>query len=176
MDETLYQTLLNDGFRFVSFRPRSEKETRDFLERKLKRKKVYFDPKVFEKVIARLHELNYLDDVKFARWWIEQRAIYRPKGIRLIRQELMHKGVSKNLVEQILNTNSDYSYTGRDINQQSLNQVELAKNAIAKKIKLWIGLPLLERKKKIYGFLGRRGFTGETIDRVIDEISGFGVK
>lgn len=165
IDDTLYQKLLNAGFRFVSYRPRSEKETRDFLERKLKKQKVYFDPKVFEKVIARLYELNYLDDAKFAAWWVENRSAHRPKGKKALEIELRGKGIQADLIEEVLSEN-----------QESGSEKELALKAIRKKLELWQKLPLLERKKKLYGFLARRGFKSDTIDRVIDEISGFGVK
>ncbi len=165
MDETLYQTLLNDGFRFVSYRPRSEKETRDFLERKLKRKKVYFEPKVLEKVIARLHELNYLDDTKFAQWWVENRSTHRPKGKRALEIELRRKGIEPDLIDDVLRENSEL-----------IPEKELALKAVRKKLDTWLKLPLLERKKKIYGFLGRRGFNGATIEAIIDAVGSFGVK
>lgn len=142
MDD-LYQKLLEAAFRFLSFRPRSEKEIEDFLKRKAPNRDLG------DRVTARLRELGYLDDAKFADWWMTQRQAHRPKGMRAIAQELKVKGIE-----------------AKDIH---IDEVASAKQAIEKKLPLWCKLPALEQKKKIYGFLGRRGFSGETIHRVIDE-------
>lgn len=146
----LYEKLLSSGFRFVSYRPRSEKEVRDFLQKKLKTWKVAGQVTV-KKVMDRLVEYGHIDDAKFAAWWIEQRGTFRPKGRRVLIQELRQKGVGG---EGIL---------------ESYNELEAAKQAIARKMPDWQQLPLLERKMKLYSFLGRRGFTSSTIHRVIDE-------
>lgn len=144
MDD-LYQKLLEASFRFLSFRPRSEKEIDDFLNKKTS------DRDLHDRITARLRELGYLDDAKFTRWWMTQRQAHRPKGMRAIRQELKMKGIAVQGIK--------------------LDEIKLAKQAIEKKLPLWSKLPKLELKKKLYGFLGRRGFSGETIHRVIDEVA-----
>lgn len=148
MDD-LYQQLLEFSLRFVSFRPRSEKEIRDFLKKKVNKSGTR-NVAVLEDVVTRLRVLGYVDDAKFASWWVEQRGLHKPKGARLIADELKAKGISLEV-----NTHDD---------------VALAKQAIAKKLFRWQKLPKLEQKKKLYGFLGRRGFDGDTIHRVIDEV------
>ncbi len=153
MDTTEYEKLLQAAIRFVSYRPRSEKEIRDFLKKKLKKWKV-FGAAAVDKVIARLTELGYVDDAKFAAWWVEQRQTFNPKGKRLIAHELKAKGV------------------GLDDVNIAVDEVEAARQAVQKKLSLWEKLPSLEQKKKIYAFLGRRGFDGETIGSIIDEIAG----
>lgn len=147
--EDLYVKLLQSSIRFVSFRPRSEKEIRSFLLKKLQKHKIE-DNGLLERIITRLRELDYINDEKFAAWWIDQRKSHKPKGKRLISQELKAKGVT--------------------IEISPSDEVELARRAVAKKLLLWQKLPKLEQKKKIYGFLGRRGFTGDTIHRVIDGV------
>lgn len=142
----LYQKLLDASFHFVSFRPRSEKEIRAYLSKKLQKHKIS-DSTVLDRVITRLRELDYVNDEKFAAWWVEQRQSHKPKGNRLISQELKAKGITV------------------EINQS--DEVGLARQALAKKLERWRALPKLEQKKKIYGFLGRRGFDGDTIHRVI---------
>lgn len=154
MDD-LYAKLLESSIRFVSFRPRSEKEMKDFLLKKL-HKREGSDESISQRVIDRLRELGYIDDAKFAAWWIDQRTSHKPKGTRLITRELKEKGISWE------------GNTG--------DEMVLAKRAIEKKLPLWQKLPKLEQKKKIYGFLGRRGFDGETIHRVIDEVDSGGVQ
>lgn len=148
MDD-LYAKLLESSIRFVSFRPRSEKEFRYFLLKKLQRRKIS-DVRIIDQVLTRLRDLGYADDAKFVSWWVDQRQSHKPKSQRLIAQELKVKGIEV-----------------RDLN---LDEDELARRAIVKKLPLWQKLQVLERKKKIYGFLGRRGFDGETIHRVIDGV------
>lgn len=148
-----YQSLLNSAFRFLSFRPRSKKETEDFLQKKTKN--IFVSPDVITRVMDRLTELGYIDDAKFAAWWIEARQKTKPKGIRLIKQELKNKGITTNLL----------GGTSED---------EVARRAIQKKKEIWKRLPKLEQKKKIYDFLGRRGFASGTIFRVIDSVIGKG--
>lgn len=148
MDD-LYAKLLESSIRFVSFRPRSEKEFKYFLLKKLQRRKIS-DVRIIDRVLTRLRDLGYADDAKFVSWWIDQRQFHKPKGARLIAQELKVKGI--------------------DVRDLNLDEEVLARQAVAKKLPLWEKFPSLERKRKIYGFLGRRGFDSETIHRVIDEV------
>ncbi len=159
MNEETYQKLLNDCFRFVSYRPHSEKEIREFLQKKLKRKKIFVNPTVIEKVILRLRDFGYVDDEKFAEWWVEQRTKNRPKGIRIIKQELLRKGIDKEVLGEYVS----------DRNEKALARIATEK--IAKKIQK---LPVMERKKKLYAYLSYRGFDSGTIMSVIDEMVGKG--
>lgn len=154
MDD-LYAKLLESSIRFVSFRPRSEKEFKDFLLKKLARLSVIpaqagIHHSVIDRVILRLRDLGYADDAKFVSWWINQRQSHRPRGRRFITQELKVKGID-----------------ARDLN---LDEDVLARRAVEKKLLFWQKLPKLEQKKKIYGYLGRRGFDAGTIHRVIDGV------
>jgi regulatory protein len=148
-----YQTLLNASFRFLSFRPRSFKEIGDFLHKKTR--KAYVAPEVFKRITDRLTELGYIDDAKFTAWWIESRQKTKPKGMRLIKRELKKKGIETEAIEE-------------------MPEDDFARRAIQKKIEIWKRLPKLEQKKKIYDFLGMRGFSFDTIRRVIDSAVGIG--
>jgi regulatory protein len=163
MDSDLYERLLNGAFHFVSFRPRSVKEIRVFLHKKIKIPSVEND-RLLDTVLVRLHELGYADDEKFAQWLIESRQKHAPKGIRFIKQELIQKGIEKELIDLLLTRNSG--------NTAVLSQKDLAKNAVQKKLHIWNTYPAIIRKKKMYEFLIRRGFDGQTVLGVIDEILG----
>jgi regulatory protein len=153
MDNPYYERLVNAAIRFVSFRPRSEHELRDFLSKKLTKWKVT-GPVLLDKVIARMEELHYADDVKFAEWWVDQRTTFKPKGNRYIQMELRGKGVPEAIIVSVLSTRGS----------QSL--LDAAKQAIAKKETIWAKLPPLERKKKLYNYLASRGFDTSTISKV----------
>jgi len=124
----------------------------------------YFDIDSFRKrcLIKGVDELGYIDDVKFAQWWVEQRNAFRPKGIALLARELYQKGVSRAVIEDVLS-------------QSSTDDAEGARLVAQKKIKALKHLPKLEQRKKLYGFLGRRGFSSEVINRVVDDMLSGGV-
>ncbi len=161
MNQDLYEKLLNASFRFVSYRPRSEKEICDFLQKKLKMWKTV-GRQTLEKVIKRLGELEYIDDRKFVQWWIEQRSNFRQKGKRLLVLELHQKGVPQRVIDE--------AWEAQNTNLEPYSELEAAKGAITKKVAVWQHFPPLERKKKLYGFLGRRGFSSSIIHQVIDEL------
>ena len=52
------------------------------------------------RIIERLIEREYLDDLKFIEWWVDNRTYFRPRGVRGLMSELMQKGVDKNLLEE----------------------------------------------------------------------------
>jgi regulatory protein len=160
MDITLYDSLLRAAYRFLSYRPRSEKELLDFLQKKLKTWKVAGKISV-NKTINRLRELGYVDDRRFVDWWILQRSGFRPKGRRAITAELMKKGIAKTLIESVF---SD-KVTGGEFDEYTE-----AQKVIRKKIVLWCQMPAIEQKKKVYTYLAQRGFSFSVIEKIIDGI------
>lgn len=151
MDSSLYEKLLNAGFRYASFRPHSEREMRDFLQKTLKRWKTAGSVTV-EKVMNRLRDYGHVDDKKFAHWWVEQRSLFRPKGKIAIRMELQKKGIPRSIIDE-----------------ETIDEQTNARKAIQKKIIKWAQLPIIEQKKKMYTFLAQRGFASDTIEKIIDE-------
>jgi regulatory protein len=152
MNATFYESLMRAAYRFVSYRPRSEKEIRDFLQKKLKQWKVAGQSSV-TKALSRMRDLGYVDDRKFVSWWVSQRTEFRPRGRRAIVSELVRKGISRDMVKEV-----------------PLDELAGAQKAIQKKLVLWAQIPKIEQKKKVYTFLAQRGFSPETIRRIIDEI------
>ena len=59
---------------FLSVRPRSVAETRGRLRH------LGYPATLVDAVVERLIEFGYLDDVAFARWWVESRDRARPRG------------------------------------------------------------------------------------------------
>jgi len=153
MDNPYYERLVNAAIRFVSFRPRSEKELRNFLTKKLTKWKVSGDVLIV-KVIARMEELGYADDTKFAQWWVGQRTEFKPKGNNFIKMELKAKGVSEEVIASVLASRGFESL------------LAAARAAVARKLPLWEKLPDLARRKKLYDYLARRGFDSDTIGKV----------
>jgi regulatory protein len=74
---------------FLAYRPRSEREVEDRLARK------QLSAGAIAHAVERLRRLGLLDDRAFAHYWVEQRQTHRPRGLRLLRQELSRKGVDR---------------------------------------------------------------------------------
>jgi regulatory protein len=149
------EKFLVKAINFVSYRPRSRYETKQYL----KRRKA--EDEVISQVLAKLEELNFIDDQKFASWWLEQRLRFRPKGTALIRSELKQKGIASEVIEKTLSNAG-----GTEA------ETERAKELLAKKLPSWAGLPPDKRWQKAAGFLLRRGFPGQIVWSLVDRKQG----
>lgn len=155
MDTLLYERLLGASFRYLSYRQRSEKEIVEYLAKKAA--KIDDASEAVHAVINRLKELQFIDDEKFAAWWISSRMGRKPKGAQLVARELAGKGVDKAIIAAAMDAAG-----GQE------GQIEAAKRAITPKMRLWAALPIMEQKRKLYEFLGRRGFSSQVISHAID--------
>src|SRR5207302_163234 len=81
--------------RFLGTRPRSRWE----VERRLRRARA--SDEVIETTLDHLATLGLVDDIAFARWWVEQRDRHAPRGRRLVEAELRQHGIRRDVVEQL---------------------------------------------------------------------------
>ena len=140
-----FQKILDKVYRFLSLRPRSEKEVADYL------KKREISPSDFEKIFKILKEQKLVDDWEFAKWWLEQRETFKPKGKIALKAELKQKGIAEEIIEKAL---------------AQIDEESLAKEALVKKAKNYRKLPPEEFFRKISQFLSYRGFSWQTIEKV----------
>jgi len=153
--EKLYFKTLN----FLSYRPRSKKEITDYLKRNFYKTNTpaKVGKSIQSKILKKLKKLKLIDDLSFAKWWLDQRLNFRPRGKRLLRTELIQKGIEKEIIDESLLT----------INNQQL--AILAGKIIDKKMKSYKKLPELKLRQKLFSHLARRGFDFSLIKKVIDE-------
>lgn len=139
-------------YRLLNIRHRSEAELID----KLKAKNI---PKsIIEHTLRYFHELELIDDELFTKQWITSR-LKKPYGVRRIRFELTHKGVCEDIIERQL-------ALAVSEDEECLNALRLAKRRaqsynISDKGKI---------QSRIYGYLYRRGFSPQTINKAIQKI------
>ena len=133
----LYQRALE----WVLIRPRSERETRDYLRRRR--------PELCEDVICRLRSHGYLDDRKFAAWWVENRFVNKGVSAKRLRMELMKKGVSKEIIDDVLEGSER-------------NDADEIRKIIKKKRARY-------DDKKLMEYLARQGFSYDLIKELINE-------
>jgi len=91
----LFQRCLNAAFNFLSYRPRSETELRQRLNRR------GFDSDNVAAVLTRLKEQGLVDDLAFAQFWKDNRESFRPRSQWLTRLELRQKGVAEEIIERV---------------------------------------------------------------------------
>ncbi|MEK9178534.1 MAG: RecX family transcriptional regulator [Patescibacteria group bacterium] len=148
LESEIFDRYYNLALRFLSYRPRSEKEVYEYLKGKIQKSKgKSLNGEIIAKIMSRLAELDFVDDSTFVRWWIENRK----KGGRLIKLELLQKGISKETIEE------------------ALLKFDIAKkeNDLIKKF--------IEKKKslpyeKLVAYLLRRGFDYETIKKALKQL------
>ncbi len=152
----IFLALLNKAYVFLKFRPRTKKEVRNYLLKKIKTNN--FSSSDVEKVIKRLEEENLIDDQKFLSWFVEQSFQNKPKSLFLLKKELIRLGVEESLVENFFL-------------EHSFDERELAFKALLAKWKHFKNLP----KEKIFvraiNFLRGRGFSFEVSKKVFDKIN-----
>lgn len=145
----LYQRTLE----WVLTRPRSVQETKDYLIRKKFQKPEYeITDSAITAVLEKLQAKNYLNDVNFTTYYIENR--FQKKGIsqKRLRQELLKKGITDNLINQAL------AASPRD----ELTEI---KKVIAKKRRL----KTYQDDAKLIQYLLRQGFDFSLVQTAVHE-------
>ena len=137
----LYQRTLE----WVLTRPRSVKETEDYLYKKIYEKKL--EKNYLNNIIEKLKSRNYLDDEKFAEWYVENRFVKKGVSERRLRMELMKKGIGGEAVEKALRG------SGR-------NDEEEVRKIIAKKRARY-------DDEKLIQYLCRQGFSYELVQNLV---------
>lgn len=155
--------LMERMYGLFSVRARSEKEVRDYLrnlsfKRKIKDKEE-LSVLVIDLLVERLKQRGMINDLEFAKDWVQSRRKSKQKGVRALKMELLQKGIAREIVEEVLS-----------IYPSAVSEGELARQVLEKKVKSWKNLPLQEFKKKATGFLLRRGFDYEVAGTAVENI------
>ena len=164
----LYQRTLE----WVLVRPRSVRETRDYLSKKLKtsssdsllRARRYGAQSLVplpvgrvqssedilelsENIIQKLLDKKYLDDYKFAEWYVENRFVKKGISKKRLKIELMKKGVAREIVDEVIDDRDD---------EEEIRKV------IAKKRAKY-------DDEKLMGYLVRQGFSYDLVKQVLSD-------
>ncbi len=95
-DETLFQAK-ESALRLLSYRPRSEKEIRNYLRTK------EFSDENIDQVLSTLRASGMVNDREFAGAYIRNALTLRPVGRMLLRRKLLLLGIESRMVEDALN-------------------------------------------------------------------------
>ena len=140
---------LNAALHYISYRPRSEFEIRERLQRR------DFDSDSIETVTAKLKTQGLVDDVAFAQFWKDNRGSFSPRSQWLIKSELKRKGVASDIIDQVVNT----------VNEDS----SAYRAAVAKAHRL----PRSDYqsfRRRLGEYLKRRGFSYGMINHTVEQV------
>lgn len=154
--------LMERMYKWFALRQHSEKEVRDYfrvksLESRVKGKEG-ISQLVIDALVENLKKKGMVDDLQFARAWTEARRKSKQKGIRAIKAELFQKGISREIIEEVVSNQSSV-----------VSEEALAKQALEKKMKVWKNLSGQELKKKAFEFLARKGFDFDIVKETVEK-------
>ncbi|MBR2839842.1 RecX family transcriptional regulator [Candidatus Saccharibacteria bacterium] len=130
---------------WVLMRPRSEREARDYLRKKIYEKKL--DGGYVDEIMVRLKSKKYLDDYRFAEFWVENRFVKKGVSRKRLEIELKNKGVKQEIIEEVLSGRSDE---------------EEVRKMIGRKRKKY-------DNEKLIAYLCRQGFSYDLVRRLVEE-------
>ena len=131
---------------YLSYRPRSEAELQRYL---LDRD---FSEAVAEDVMQRLRSVGLVDDREFARYWVENRVRFRPRGKRALVQELRQNGVAPEVIEEAL---------------AGFDEVAAVKGVFEEQARRLAHLPPDLFRRRLIERLVRRGFPYGVIEEIL---------
>lgn len=108
-EESQYGKLYTRALEYALTRPRSQRELKDYLYRKTHDTRLAtgaikkgVSVALTERVFATLTDKGYVNDEKFARFWIENRNVTKGTSLRRLSSELASKGVERSVVDELL--------------------------------------------------------------------------
>lgn len=137
---------------FLEYRARTGKE----LERKLLQKG--YSEEVVAQVLDQLEDIDLVDDERFAADWVASRVEHRPMGRTRMTWELRRKGVAADAIEEAL----------EQIDEET--EFDMALEIARKKLGSSSAADP-DVRRKLAGFLQRRGFRWEIVSRILDRLA-----
>lgn len=156
IDDIVYEDEIAKAFNkalgFLSFQMRSEHEVRQKLLQ------AEYGAAVVEEAIHKLARLGFLNDESYSKALVETRKRTAKKGPAAIRQDLIKKGIDKNLQEQVL---GEFSHA---------EQVQLASELAQKQVRASAGKTPTQVKQKTQDLLLRKGYSYSVVSEVLEQL------
>ena len=142
------------ALRLIKFRPRSEAELAARLHQK------GFSESAIVVTVEELKGKGLVNDEKFSQYLVTGKLLSKPVGKRGLLKELALKGIDDSLAARAVQK----AYA-------QIDELELAKTAALSRMQRLQGLGKEAMSRRLFGFLSRRGFSSETVYRVVRELS-----
>ena len=117
-----------------------------------------FSEAAIDTTLKELELLGYIRDEKYAQNWINRRQRSKPRGKKVLKHELINKRIDKTTVDRVLEQIDDE------------DEAEIALQIAQKQAVRYRSLPTHVAKRRLHGFLLRRGFDYETVQQTIEEV------
>lgn len=162
-EESSFGKLYAQALKYCLMRPHSSQEIKDYLFKKTLDRKVKnyktgeinnrqgVNSKISDRVYNRLVDKGYVDDEKFACWWIRNCKINTGISIRKLRQELSAKRVSNDIIDMVL------AQSDRDDNCEIIKIINKKRSRYPD-------------ENKMIAYLARQGFSYEDIKDGLDSL------
>lgn len=147
------QKVRDAAFRLLAVRPRSRKE----LDTRLSMKGYPRD--LIDDTLNDFAGKGYQSDEEFARLYAQEKWRRRGWGPRRLKMELAGKGIAAELIEQTI--------------ADTVGDADLVSDLLPLARKRWkasAGLPDAKRKRRLIGFLQRRGYGWDVIGKIMDQL------
>ena len=144
-----FHSCLNAANHFLSYRPRSESEVREKLQRR------GFNSGIIDNVLAKLKEQGLVDDTSFAQFWRDNRESFSPRSQWLTRRELNQKGIAGEIIDRMV------------------NEIDDEKNAYRAALSRASRLSVSDYqvfRRRLGEYLKRRGFNYEVITSTVERL------
>lgn len=137
--------------RLLTLRARTESEVVDRLAR------AGYEKPVVAEAVARLKRLRLIDDVAFAREWVEERMRRKGAGPAVLRRELLAKGIDDTTADEVI---------AQALPDEVTRATEVAAGLVAR-----MGdLALAKQAARLSGGLARRGFSQEAVEAALTAV------
>lgn len=147
VDDKLYGQVLG----YIALRPRSTWEVQMYMQKK------HCPASLQESILNKLSKLRLLDDLSFARSWVQSRRLLKPISKRRLQLELRQKRIGDDIVREVL---ADDEVSDNDA------LLEL----IARKRKL----SKYKDATKLMQYLARQGFGYDDIKQALADVDDLG--
>ncbi|MBV9231969.1 MAG: RecX family transcriptional regulator [Chloroflexi bacterium] len=138
--EAALQQAVERAYNYLSYRPRSREEVRRYLRRK------ETPPAIIDAALERLDRLDLVNDRAFTSFWVESREQFSPRGARALKNELLMKGVEREVVEELIDEEKEEERALRAGHKKALSLVHNP------------GIDFATFRTRLGSFLQRRGF------------------
>lgn len=141
--------------RLLALRARAEKE----LDSRLKAKGI--GPSARKEALEFLKGKGVVNDLEFAREWIDSRLRTSPRSAEALREELRKKGIEDSLIDSAILEKAD------DLDEKAL-MLRMAKEKIGKEK----DIPKKNIKAKVFRYLVSKGFDSFAAEEAVNGLIG----
>lgn len=131
---------------YVARRMRSRGELQDYFRRKK------YEPELADDLLQRLERAGFVDDMEFARRWVENRRLLKSTSTKRLRLELRQKHIADETIRTV-------------IEEDATDERQLLRELIAKKRRQ----TRYQDEQKLIAYLARQGFNYNDIKSALTD-------